>query len=67
MFVFCLQEEEEGWKMVESSFVFFINEGIDKYKFVWMIRDEKDNFFQKYDVEFIKEEKRKEVEEEIRI
>lgn len=53
--------------MVESSFVFFINEGIDKYKFVWMIRDEKDNFFQKYDVEFIKEEKRKEVEEEIRI
>lgn len=32
-----------------------------------MIRDEKDNFFQKYDVEFIKEEKRKEVEEEIRI
>lgn len=67
MFVFCSQEEEEGWKMAESSFVPSINEGTDKYKSVWMTRDEKDNFSQKHDAELIKEEKRKEVEEEIRI
>lgn len=53
--------------MAESSFVPSINEGTDKYKSVWMTRDEKDNFSQKHDAELIKEEKRKEVEEEIRI
>lgn len=67
MFIFYSQEEEEGWKMAESSFVPSINEGTDKYKSVWMTRDEKDNFSQKHDAELIKEEKRKEVEEEIRI
>lgn len=36
-------------------------------KGVWHKRDERDNFSQKYDAELIKEDKRKEVEEEIRI
>ena len=53
--------------MAESSFVPSINEGTEKFKSVWMTRDEKDNFSQKHDAELIKEEKRKEVEEEIRI
>ena len=34
---------------------------------VWSTRDETDNFPQKHDSELIKEEKRKEVEEEIRL
>jgi hypothetical protein len=62
-----IKEEEEGWKMAESGFVPSINEGTEKFKSVWMTRDEKDNFSQKHDAELIKEEKRKEVEEEIRI
>lgn len=53
--------------MADSSFVPSINEGTEKFKSVWMTRDEKDNFSQKHDAELIKEEKRKEVEEEIRI
>lgn len=34
---------------------------------VWQTRDEKDNFSQRHDAELIKEQKRKEVEEEIRL
>ncbi|KAJ8301907.1 hypothetical protein KUTeg_020894 [Tegillarca granosa] len=61
------EEEEEGWKMAPSNFVEAVNEGTESYKGVWQNRDEKENFSQKHDAELIKEEKRKEVEEEIRL
>ena len=32
IFLFPLQEEEEGWKMAPSSFVPAIDEGTDTYK-----------------------------------
>ena len=34
---------------------------------MWATRDEKENFSQRHDAELIKEQKRKEVEEEIRL
>lgn len=34
---------------------------------IWATRDEKDNFSQRHDAELVKEQKRKEVDEEIRI
>ena len=37
------------------------------YSAVWVPRDESENFSQKHDVELIKEEKRIEVENDIRI
>ncbi|XP_039182160.1 dynein regulatory complex protein 11 isoform X2 [Crotalus tigris] len=61
------EEEEEGWKMSPSNFLPIMEEGNNKYKDVWKNRDEKWNFSQEYDPELIKEEKRKEVEEEIRV
>ncbi|XP_077774754.1 dynein regulatory complex protein 11 isoform X2 [Podarcis muralis] len=61
------QEEEEGWKMSPSNFLPVMEAGNNKYKDVWQNRDEGWNFSQEYDPELIKEEKRKEVEEEIRI
>ncbi|CAH1783239.1 unnamed protein product [Owenia fusiformis] len=60
-------EEEEGWKMAPSNFVPAVNEATDAYKTVWQPRDESENFSQKHDAELIKEEKRVEVETEIRI
>merc|ERR1712228_662986 len=60
-------EEEEGWKMAPSNFVPPVNEASDTYKGVWATRDESENFPQKHDAELIKEEKRKEVEEEVRL
>lgn len=61
------KEEYEGWKMSPSQFVPVINDGSEKYKNVWSHRDESDNFMQKHDTELIKEEKRVEVETEIRV
>ncbi|XP_053218774.1 dynein regulatory complex protein 11 [Podarcis raffonei] len=61
------QEEEEGWKMSPSNFLPVMEAGNNKYKDVWQNRDEGWNFSQEYDPELIKEEKRKEVEEEIRV
>ncbi|XP_033028249.1 dynein regulatory complex protein 11 isoform X1 [Lacerta agilis] len=61
------QEEEEGWKMAPSNFLPVMEAGNNKYKDVWQNRDEGWNFSQEYDPELIKEEKRKEVEEEIRV
>uniref|UniRef100_A0A674IP80 AAA+ ATPase domain-containing protein n=1 Tax=Terrapene triunguis TaxID=2587831 RepID=A0A674IP80_9SAUR len=61
------QEEEEGWKMAPSNFLPIMEEGNNQYKDVWQNRDERWNFPQEYDPELIKEEKRKEVEEEIRV
>ncbi|CAM4538719.1 dynein regulatory complex protein 11 isoform X1 [Lepidochelys kempii] len=60
-------EEEEGWKMAPSNFLPIMEEGNNRYKDVWQNRDEQWNFPQEYDPELIKEEKRKEVEEEIRV
>jgi len=61
------EEEDEGWKMAQSHFVPEVKEGSDTYQMVWNPRDEHDNFSQKHDVELIKEEKRLEVEAEIRL
>uniref|UniRef100_A0A8C4W1M3 IQ motif containing with AAA domain 1 n=1 Tax=Gopherus evgoodei TaxID=1825980 RepID=A0A8C4W1M3_9SAUR len=61
------QEEEEGWKMAPSNFLPIMEEGNNQYKDIWQNRDERWNFLQEYDPELIKEEKRKEVEEEIRV
>uniref|UniRef100_A0A8C3S6H6 IQ motif containing with AAA domain 1 n=1 Tax=Chelydra serpentina TaxID=8475 RepID=A0A8C3S6H6_CHESE len=61
------QEEEEGWKMAPSNFLPIMKEGNNRYKDIWQNRDERWNFPQEYDPELIKEEKRKEVEEEIRV
>lgn len=60
------EEEDEGWKMAPSNFVPAINEATETYQTVWQPRDEADNFDQKHDSELIKEEKRVEVEAEIR-
>uniref|UniRef100_A0A4X2KV64 IQ motif containing with AAA domain 1 n=2 Tax=Vombatus ursinus TaxID=29139 RepID=A0A4X2KV64_VOMUR len=54
-------EEEERWKMAPSLFIPAIEEGNSKYE------DESWNFLQDYDPEMIKEEKRKELESEIRV
>ncbi|XP_006127509.2 dynein regulatory complex protein 11 isoform X1 [Pelodiscus sinensis] len=60
-------EEGEGWKMAPSNFLPIMEEGNNQYKDVWQNRDEQWNFSQEYDPELVKEEKRKEVEEEIRL
>ncbi|XP_039351904.1 dynein regulatory complex protein 11 isoform X1 [Mauremys reevesii] len=60
-------EEEAGWKMAPSNFLPIMEEGNNRYKDIWQNRDERWNFPQEYDPELIKEEKRKEVEEEIRV
>ncbi|MGH0123974.1 UNVERIFIED_CONTAM: hypothetical protein FKN15_009486, partial [Acipenser sinensis] len=61
------EEAEQGWKMTPSNFLPTVVEGSKSYKDVWQGRDEGHNFSQRFDGELIKEEKRKEVEEEIRI
>ncbi|ELT91740.1 hypothetical protein CAPTEDRAFT_137881 [Capitella teleta] len=60
-------EEDEGWKMAPSSFVPAMGEATETYSTVWEPKDEGDNFSQKHDVELIKEEKRMEVETEVRV
>merc|ERR1712110_896377 len=61
------EEEDEGWKMAPSNFVPAVNQASTTYKDVWHTRGEEENFSQKHDSELIKEEKRKEVDTEIRI
>ncbi|CAI9720153.1 regulatory complex 11-like [Octopus vulgaris] len=61
------EAEYEGWKMAPSNFITSLQEGNHKYKEIWAERQEEHNFMQKHDVELIKEEKRLEVETEIRI
>ncbi|XP_072115701.1 dynein regulatory complex protein 11 isoform X2 [Mobula birostris] len=61
------EEEEEGWKMAQSNFLPTVAEGHKTYEGVWQNRDECTNLSQKYVAELIKEDKRKEVEEEIRV
>uniref|UniRef100_A0A3B3C2F2 IQ motif containing with AAA domain 1 like n=1 Tax=Oryzias melastigma TaxID=30732 RepID=A0A3B3C2F2_ORYME len=59
------QQEEAGLKMHPSAFLSDL-EAVDKNFNFWRSRDETENLSQKHDVELIKEEKRKVVEEEIR-
>uniref|UniRef100_A0A2K6U4P0 IQ motif containing with AAA domain 1 n=1 Tax=Saimiri boliviensis boliviensis TaxID=39432 RepID=A0A2K6U4P0_SAIBB len=61
------QEEDEEWKMSPSVFLPAMKEGNNTYKDIWMNKDESWNFSQDYDPELIKEEKRRELESEIRV
>ncbi|XP_044890602.1 dynein regulatory complex protein 11 isoform X2 [Felis catus] len=61
------KEEDEGWKMSPSVFLPTMEEGNNVYKDMWRNRDESWNFPQDHDPELIKQEKRKELESEIRI
>ncbi|XP_046500223.1 dynein regulatory complex protein 11 isoform X1 [Equus quagga] len=61
------KEEDEGWKMSPSVFLPTMEEGNNVYKDLWKNKDESWNFPQDYDPELIKEEKRKELESEIRV
>ncbi|XP_021532565.2 dynein regulatory complex protein 11 isoform X1 [Aotus nancymaae] len=61
------KEEDEAWKMSPSVFLPAMKEGNNTYKDIWMNKDESWNFSQDYDPELIKEEKRKELESEIRV
>ncbi|XP_040828416.1 dynein regulatory complex protein 11 isoform X2 [Ochotona curzoniae] len=61
------QEEEEEWKMSPSVFLHTLEEENNSYRDLWMNRDESCNFPQDYDPELIQEEKRKELEAEIRV
>eukprot|EP00112_Aurelia_sp_Birch-Aquarium-sp1_P000787 Seg1077.3 transcript_id=Seg1077.3/GoldUCD/mRNA.D3Y31 product="Dynein regulatory complex protein 11" protein_id=Seg1077.3/GoldUCD/D3Y31 len=60
-------DEEEGIKFQPSMFVPTVNEATGSHRDVWLNRDESTNFPQKHDVELIKEGKRLEVENEVRI
>ncbi|KAM8934134.1 dynein regulatory complex protein 11 [Pelodytes ibericus] len=62
-----VEEEEEGWKMNPSHFLPDITSAKQTYDSVWQQRDESWNLHQTYDSELIKENKRKEVEDEVRI
>ncbi|XP_034862687.1 dynein regulatory complex protein 11 isoform X1 [Mirounga leonina] len=61
------KEEDEGWKMSPSVFLSMMEEGNNVYKDLWKNKDESWNFPQDYDPELIKQEKRKELESEIRV
>ncbi|XP_017393226.1 dynein regulatory complex protein 11 [Cebus imitator] len=61
------KEEDKEWKMSPSVFLSAMKEGNNTYKDIWMNKDESWNFSQDYDPELIKEEKRKELESEIRV
>ncbi|KAB5584412.1 hypothetical protein PHYPO_G00107250 [Pangasianodon hypophthalmus] len=60
-------EEEEGWKMSPSNFLPTVVEGAKIYREVWQARDEGQNFHQRFDPELVREEKRMEVEGEVRV
>ncbi|XP_065786766.1 dynein regulatory complex protein 11 [Muntiacus reevesi] len=60
------KEEDEMWKMSPSVFLHTMEEGNNVYKDLWKNRDESWNFPQDYDPELIREDKRKELESEIR-
>ncbi|XP_043923534.1 IQ and AAA domain-containing protein 1-like [Protopterus annectens] len=59
--------EEVGLKMAPSNFLPDVAEEHKNYTAIWKKRDESKNFRQAYDAELIKEDKRKEVEREIRV
>nr|XP_023688535.1 IQ and AAA domain-containing protein 1 [Paramormyrops kingsleyae] len=61
------EEEEVGLKMMPSAFLSDLETGCGTYQAVWQNRDESKNFNQWHEVELIKEEKRKDLEYEIRL
>ncbi|KAG8506504.1 LOW QUALITY PROTEIN: Dynein regulatory complex protein 11, partial [Galemys pyrenaicus] len=61
------KEENEGWRRSPSAFLRAMEEGNNLYKDIWKDKDESWNFAQGHDPELIKEEKRKELESEIRL
>ncbi|XP_029081525.1 dynein regulatory complex protein 11 [Monodon monoceros] len=61
------KDEGEGWQMPPSVFLHTTREGNNAYKDLWKNKDESWNVPQGYDPELIKEDKRKELESEIRL
>ncbi|XP_032494323.1 dynein regulatory complex protein 11 [Phocoena sinus] len=62
-----IKDEGEGWQMSPSVFLNTMQEGNNVYKDLWKNKDESWNVPQGYDPELIKEDKRKELESEIRL
>lgn len=60
------QEEEPGLRMLPSAFLEDLEKGHKTFSEVWQNRNESKNFSQRHEAELIKEEKRKEIEVEIR-
>ncbi|KAL7884540.1 hypothetical protein AOLI_G00073100 [Acnodon oligacanthus] len=61
------EEEEPGLKMLPSAFLSELQKAQKTFTDVWQNRDESKNFNQRHEAELIKEEKRKEIEAEIRL
>ncbi|XP_041695880.2 dynein regulatory complex protein 11 isoform X2 [Coregonus clupeaformis] len=61
------EEEEPGLKMLPSAFLGELEVGHKTFGEVWQNRTESKNFSQRHEAELIKEEKRKEIEVEIRL
>ena len=60
-------DEPEGFVMKSSNFAPELKSTAVEYAGVWQGRDESSNFAQRHDLELIKEQKRIEVEDEIRV
>ncbi|KAG5445315.1 Dynein regulatory complex protein 11 [Clonorchis sinensis] len=61
------ESEPEGWRIGPSVFLDDLKQGCHKYETFWASRDETTNFAQHHDEEIIREDKRAEVEAEVRI
>ncbi|KAJ8279351.1 hypothetical protein COCON_G00064170 [Conger conger] len=61
------QEEEPGLTMMPSAFLTDLDISQKTFSAIWQKRNESKNFSQRHEVELIKEEKRKELEAEIRL
>ncbi|XP_022525969.2 dynein regulatory complex protein 11 [Astyanax mexicanus] len=61
------EEEEPGLMMLPSAFLSQLQTGQKTFTDVWKNREESKNFNQRHEAELIKEEKRKEIEAEIRL
>jgi len=60
------EEVEPGWVMSESKFLGPLKDSNDQYCSLWKNRDDNENYLQKHDIQMIREEKRLDVEAEIR-
>ncbi|XP_029105558.1 dynein regulatory complex protein 11 [Scleropages formosus] len=61
------EELESGLKMAPSAFLSDLERGCKTFTDVWQNRNESQNFSQRHEIELIKEDKRKEIESEIRV
>ncbi|XP_062308782.1 dynein regulatory complex protein 11 isoform X3 [Osmerus eperlanus] len=61
------EEEEPGLKMLPSGFLSDLEVAHKTFAEVWQNRSESKNFSQRHEAELIKEEKRKEIEVEVRL